>query len=616
MYPVRTFISHVQKNNCKGEAGYGSSAACRVFRSPATVSMKTIFLSECGITPDRDWLPALAELFRSNPADCEFVFAPGDYRLTGWQQRPLSLSNTVSLPVRNLGIVLENMKNIRIKGSGARLFCEGRMQPLTLLGCENISVEDFAIDWKKPMVAEGIVTAFSDSSVDLFIDPDVFPHTFEDGKLLFDIGGYSSEICGIMQFDANTRTVRRTTGDDFDLGAVLEALGDHVYRFAASHPDTAVGNIVVLRHNEREHAGIFAEKSRNLTFERIDFYSCGGLGCLCQFCDTLIFREVNFLPNRAAGRTVVSGRDDGMHITCCKGTVTVEGCSFLGLMDDPINVHSCCVPAAEWLDEKTVRCRYGHRDAHGFESWAEPGDEIVFIDRKCLAQLGTARAVSFLREDDKTFVLTLDQAVPDAIRAGNIAVDNISNTASFVCENNRLGSCRARGVLISTPKPVVIRNNWFESSGSAILVAGDANGWFESGECHDVEIEGNIFTDSCLSSMYQFCEGVISVCPVVPKPETDKPFHKNIRIHDNVFDSPDVPVLYGFSCDGLRFENNRIFKSPRAEKWHPGKAMIRLEYCRNAVVFGNIWEGPFSLERFSADPETCTFTTDETGQDK
>lgn len=573
--------------------------------------IKTIYLSEYGITPGTDFLPALTQLFQEYAEDCEFVFAPGDYRLTGREQRTLALSNTDVIPYRRLGIILENMKNIRLTGSGARFLCEGRMQPLTLLGCENVTAADFVIDWEKPMVAEGIVTSFTDSSIDLFIDPAAFPHKFEDGRIFFDIGGEWSVVCGIMQFDANTRTVRRTTGDRFGIGPIIGTPGDHVYRFQVNHPDTTVGNIVVLRHNAREHAAIFSEKCRNLTLEHITVHSSGGLGCLCQFCSTLTFRNVNFLPNRAAGRTVVNGRDDGMHITCCSGTVTVEGCSFLGLMDDPINVHGCCVPVAEWLDERTVRCRYGHPQACGFDWWAEAGDEIAFIDRRSMEQLGTARTAAFSPEDPHAFLLTFDAPQGDGIRTRSVAVDNLSHTAAFVCENNRFGSCRARGVLVSTPKLVRIMNNWFESSGSAILVAGDANGWFESGECHDVEIAGNVFTDSCLSSMYQFCEGVVSVCPVVPDPKPDKLFHKNIRIHDNIFDSPDVPVLYGFSCDGLRFENNRITKSPRAERWHPGSALIRLQHVRGAVVRGNIWTGHFTLDRLSADPETCTLTTDE-----
>ena len=183
------------------------------------------------------------------------------------------------------------------------------------------------------------------------------------------------------------------------------------------------------------------------------------------------------------------------------------------------------------------------------------------------------------------------------IISGSLALDNLSNTAAFVCTNNRFGSCRARGVLVSTPKPVRIADNLFESSGSAILVAGDSNYWFESGACRDVVIENNVFTSACLSSMYQFCEGVISICPVVPKPETDKPYHSRITIRGNVFDSPDVPVLYGFSCEKLTFSGNRIMKSYAGKRWHPGKAMVNLEYCCDVCIEENIWIGDFALQR-------------------
>ena len=151
--------------------------------------------------------------------------------------------------------------------------------------------------------------------------------------------------------------------------------------------------------------------------------------------------------------------------------------------------------------------------------------------------------------------------------------------------------------LVSTPKPVVIAENVFESSGSAILVAGDSNYWFESGACRDVRIDNNVFTAACLSSMYQFCEGVISICPVVPKPETDKPYHSHIAIRGNTFDAPDVPVLYAFSCEDLIFEENRIFKAYAGKRWHPGRAMMNLEYCRDVRIGKNSWIGDFALKQ-------------------
>lgn len=573
--------------------------------------MTQIRLKDHGILPGTDCTLALAELFAAHPENTEFLFEPGDYHFSPKIFRDLRLSNTNVLPVRKIGMILENMKNVRLTGAGAktRLLYEGQMQAVTMVNCENVVISNFVIDWEKPLVSEGIVTAFTDSTVDVYIDPVAFPHEVRDNVVTFDIGaGEWSPMnqWGQIQFDANTRTVRRTTGDRFSLGKMIEDLGGNVYRFASKNPDTAVGNIIVLRHNDRDHAGIFTEKCRNITIDDVTVHCCGGLGCLAQFCDTLTYRKVHFLPNTAAGRRVISGRDDGMHITCCSGTVTITECSFLGLMDDPINVHSCCVTGVEWLDDRTLRCRYMHPQACAFHYWAEPGDDIVFIDRKPMTQIAHTTAAEYTLESNELFTLTFEEPVDEAIRSRapeGLSLDNLTHTAAFVCTKNRFGSCRARGVLVSTPKAVRIKDNLFQSSGSAILVAGDSNYWYESGECHDVEISGNTFTDACLSSMYQFCEGIISVCPVVPDPDVKTPFHKNIRIHDNTFDTPDTPVLYGFSCDGLTFTNNRIFRSTCAGKWHPGKHLVKLRWCKNVVCADNEWIGLFSIGRMDA--ENC-----------
>lgn len=569
--------------------------------------MRQIYLREHGIFTGTDCSNELTELFKQYPENAEFIFEEGDYHFSPKILRDLRLSNSDAVPLRKIGIILENMKNVRLVGNNTRLLFEGQMQAVTMLFCENVVMSGFTIDWEKPLVSEGIVTAFDEKSVDLFIDPKAFPHKVEDNTIVFDIGGGEWSVMhrgGQMQFDAETRCVRRTTGDRFSLGKMLGALGENVYRFEVDHPNTSVGNIIALRHNSRMHAGIFAEKCKNITIEDVNIHSCGGLGCLAQFCDTLTCRRVNFIPNTEAGRKVTNGRDDGMHITCCCGTVTITECSFVGLMDDPINVHGCCVTGVEWLDDRTLRCRYMHPQSCGFKYWAENGDDIVFIERKSMAPVFHAEAEEYILESSDAFLLKFKNPVDDVLPGSNpngFALDNLTHTASFICTNNRFGSCRARGVLVSTPKPVLIADNLFQSSGSAILVAGDSNYWFESGECHDVEIRNNVFTDACLSSMYQFCEGIISVCPVVPEPSVKTPFHKNIRIHDNIFDTPDTPVLYAYSCGGLTFKNNTVFRSTGSEKWHPGKSLIKLAYCSGIECSGNRMIGRFSLNFMETD---------------
>jgi len=134
----------------------------------------------------------------------------------------------------------------------------------------------------------------------------------------------------------------------------------------------------------------------------------------------------------------------------------------------------------------------------------------------------------------------------------------------------------------------VIANNLFSSSGSAILIAGDANYWYESGGVKDVLIRDNIFTDECLTSMYQFCEGVISVYPEIPEPDPSKPcFHRNIRVENNQFNLFDYPVLYARSVDNLSFTGNTLTHSTRYEPWHPRKVSVSLEACKNVIINNN-----------------------------
>jgi len=568
--------------------------------------MQTIRLSEYGIFPDTDITLALKELFIQHPTDTVFVFEEGDYYFSPYQEMHADyrLSNSAGKPYRVLGLWMKYMERCILQGNGARLWFTGQMQSVTMDHCQDIEMRDFVINWKKPLVAEGIVVSCTDDSVDLYINPMTFPHRFVNEWLEFDIGAeewYPLNAISQIQYTQDNRCIRRETGDR-NIPKMIENRGNNIYHITYHQPvDAAKGDIFILRHNDRMHAGIFSEKCKNILLEDIVVHSCGGLGCLAQFCHNLTFRRIHFIPDTKAGREIANGRDDGIHLTCNSGTVTVTECTFLGLMDDPINIHGCCVTSDEVVDSQTLRCRYRHAESRGFHYWSEQGDEIAFIDRKHMSQAGTAKAASYTLESHDTFLLTFQEPLSREIlllaeRGEMLALDNLSNTASFVCTKNRFGSCRARGVLVSTPKSVVIAKNYFESSGSAILVAGDSNYWFESGACKDIDIHSNVFTDHCLSSMYQFCEGIISICPVVPDPLASKPYHRNIRITDNTFDSAEVPVLYAYSCEKLTFSQNRIFKSPSANRWHPSDCQVKLSYCRDVSLQNNDWIGKFDLD--------------------
>jgi hypothetical protein len=258
-------------------------------------------------------------------------------------------------------------------------------------------------------------------------------------------------------------------------------------------------------------------------------------------------------------------------------------------MDDPVNVHGTSVRIMERKNGNTLVCRFMHSQSVGF-IWARAGEKIGFIENDAMNTTGTASVESFRTITPELFEISFTEPVPSAVMPGD-ALENLTWTPEVIIKNSFFGSNRARGILISTPGRVLIEKNIFESSGSAILIPGDANGWYESGAVTDVLIRNNIFNDPCMTSMYQFCEGIISIYPEIPKPDINKPFHRNIRIENNEFHAFDYPVLYAKSVDGLAFTGNRLIRSNRFEPFHSRKSTFTFENCMNIQIKGNSYEG-------------------------
>ena len=302
----------------------------------------------------------------------------------------------------------------------------------------------------------------------------------------------------------------------------------------------------------------------------------------------IAFNDVHIIPNAAKGR-VLSGHDDGFHFMGCSGLLKIENCSWAGLMDDPINIHGTCSRIMEVLSPTRIKCKFMQDMSEGME-WGRPDEMIGFIEHNTMRTVATGKMNKFEALNKAEFIIELSAPLPTGVEAGYV-IENLTCTPDAEIRNCHFGSCRARGLLVSTPGKVVIENNIFESSGSAILIAGDANAWYESGAVKDVLIRNNDFRYPCNSSIYQFCEAVISIDPEIPTPEQKYPYHRNIRIVDNTFHLFDYPILFARSVDGLTFSDNTLIRDTTYQPYHYRKEGITLEACKSVVISNNKIEG-------------------------
>jgi len=317
----------------------------------------------------------------------------------------------------------------------------------------------------------------------------------------------------------------------------------------------------------------------------VEVYHTAGLGILSQFSENITLNRVKMVPNPNKNR-YLSGHDDGFHFSNCRGQIQVTNCEFAALMDDPINIHGTSVRIMEILAPNRLRCKFMHHQSVGL-LWTRPGEKIGFLESESMATLDHGKVSEVKVLSTEEFELSFQEALPSGISVGD-ALENLSWTPDAHLAHNRFMSCRARGVLISTPGKVLIEDNHFESSGAAILIAGDANNWYETGAVKDVCIRNNVFADPCLTSLYQFSEAIISIYPEIPNPEASmEKYHRNIHILDNDFHLYDYPVLYAESVDGLKFNGNRLIRSHRFPSFHPRKHSFSLLSCRNVEITGN-----------------------------
>ncbi len=505
-------------------------------------------------------------------------------------------SNTYDVNPKRLAIFVEAFNKFTLEGNHSEFIFHDRMQPVTVDGASDITLKNFSVDWDIPLTAQGEVIASDEEGFTMRLNTQESPYVIENSKLVFVGEGWKSPLGEIMEFQPDTRFVEPYTGDEQALGhgwhdykaREVSAGLVKIFRQGGFKRHPKVGNWLVLRHSTRDHAGMFIVNSQNVSVEQVRIYHTAGLGVLSQYSENISFNDVKVVPNREKGR-FLSGHDDGFHFMACKGLIKVENCEWAGLMDDPINVHGTCVRITEIVSPTRLKCRFMHGMSAGMV-WGNKGEKIGFIENKSMRTIGIGELTDFNFITKNEFIVEFKEPIPQPIQAG-AALENLTWTPDVEIRNSVFGSCRARGLLLSTPGKILVENNRFESSGSAILIAGDANYWYESGAVTDVTIRNNTFEYPCMSSMYQFCEAIISILPEIPEPDPSYPFHRNIRIENNTFHPFDYPLLYAKSVDGLSFENNTLIRSTKIQPFHKRKAGITLDACKNVVIKGNVVEG-------------------------
>ena len=527
-------------------------------------------------------------------------FPEGRYEFheKGAAVREYYISNHDQTNPKKVGIALEDMKNLTLDGPGSEFVFHGRMLPVSLLRSENCLLKNFSIDFENPHIAQVKIVENDPQDGIVFEPAPWVDYRIAKDSIFEAYGeGWTMRHSWGIAFDGDTKHLVYNTSD---IGCPTKGASEVAPRriHAPGWKDARLvpGTVVAMRGWGRPTPGIFLSHDVNTTIENVKVHYAEGMGLLAQLCENITLEKFGVCLKGDADPRYFTTQADATHFSGCKGKIVSCNGLYEGMMDDAINVHGTYLKVVKRVDDRTLVGRYMHGQSWGFE-WGCPGDEVQFIRSNTMELVGKQNKIISIRPYDKEqtegareFLITFQEPVDQVINEqSGFGIENLTWTPEVLFSGNVIRNNRARGSLFSTPRKTIVENNLFDhTSGAAILLCGDCNGWFETGACRHVIIRKNRFVNA-LTNLFQFTNAVISIYPEIPDLKGQQQyFHGGpeggIVIEDNEFETFDAPILYAKSVDGLVFRNNTIKLNTEYKPFHPNRNRFWLERVTNVTI--------------------------------
>ncbi len=584
-------------------------------------AQRFIDMSAYGVRPDTKAdmsvkIQKALAVIRKNTKDGDSIvlnFRPGEYHFHSKKatKKTYYVSNHDQPNPKNIGLALEGMSHMRLEGNGARFVFHGRMLPLALVRSRNCTLSNLSIDFADPQIAQvQVVKNEGDKGITFRVEPwvkyrikDSYFETYGEGWSLRTVTG--------IAFEEKTRHIVYNTSDvAFHSEGAVEKEKGLVHAPNFRNKALVPGTVVALRAWVRSEPGIFLAENTNTSVENVTVHYAEGMGLIAQRCENISLDGFRVCLKGNNDPRNFTTQADATHFSQCKGLIKSVNGLYEGMMDDAINVHGVYLNIVKIVDQQTVRARFMHDQAWGF-SWGEAGDSVQFIASKTMEAAGSNVIESIQPVDGmqgtgmKEFTITFKQPLDQSadmpansllkslstldLSKTPIGMEDLNWTPEVYFAHNTVRNNRARGALFSSMRKTVVEDNLFDhTSGSAILLCGDCNGWYESGPCRDILIQNNTFVNA-LTNMFQFTNAVISIYPEIPDIEHQTRYYHGgkenaIRILNNTFRTFDQPVLYAKSVDGLLFKGNKIEKTNDYAPFHWNKDQILLEHTSRVRI--------------------------------
>ena len=474
------------------------------------------------------------------------VFEKGDYHFYEeyGSEEYCCISNHGLPGDKRCAFPIKEFEHFTVDGGGSTFYFHGVMLPFLISHSKNITLKNFTVIVTNTCYPQGEIIGAGEGYTDLRV---------RDGER-WDVR--NGQFCAIGDkwevlpaynanfFEKESKKMVRGSGDFWPGYFPAERLGPSEVRLF-HEVGQPVGSIMVFMACARLSAGIFMRHSKNITVCDVTLHSSFGMGVIAQLCDTITLERIRVTPE---DNSWLSVNNDGTHFVNCTGLIQVRDSLFENQLDDALNIHGIYLKIKEAGPGWAI-VQLGHPEQKGVEI-CFPGDKLTALDQELLIPEGydvTVERAERINNDYTKLYFTEDTTVP----VGYV-LENLSRQADLIMSGCTVRSNRARGMLLATKGKTIIENNYFNSTGCAILFECDGSNWYESGNVEDVIIRNNVFDDCGYC-----CWGNDAICIAPRKKEAEgKYYHGRIEVSGNRFATGGKNILYANNVKELIVRDN------------------------------------------------------------
>ena len=458
--------------------------------------------------------------------------------------------------MKRIAFQMKGMKDFTIDGNGAELLFSGHISPFNLEGCSGITIKDLTIDFTRPFVSEGVITAVGKGFFEVRF-PEYYDIVFREGNLQFrDENKETYPYSSLLEFDKDRKEVAYHVHDYWIWTESSQAVevGPKRYRFyREDYGDGTVGNVLAFGASTRNNPAFTLLDCDGFNLTDVKLYNCCGMGVIAQSSKDIELLRMDVEPTPGSDR-VISISADATHFVNCKGYIRMIDCVFRGQKDDATNVHGWYMAVDKVLSPDKVLLRWKNSGQYGVR-FIKPGMTLELVDSQIMEAYArkTVKSVDYINCEYAE--VTFTEQLPSEVKEGDVVAED-DEYPEVLISGCYIGNNRARGLLIGSRGKVVIEKNTFHSPGTAILFEGDGRYWYEQSGVRDVVIRDNVF-DNCMYGSATWGSAVIAVGSGIPDKEHSR-YHKNILVENNVFRGFDNRIVNLYCVDGFTFRGNKI----------------------------------------------------------